>query len=385
MRPPNRRRRLASDEEGTVLVLVAVSLVVLLGMTALAVDLGILFTARSEAQRAADAGAHAGAGVFLVAPGAGDLAREQAREFAESNPVRHGALEVLDGDIDVELSRQLVRVRVFRTEARGNPVATFFARVLGIQDVDVSAVAAAQVWPADATDCILPFALADRWDVYDGGYRHAGPDDVWDEDRGDRYYSAMEPRHDGYYTGYGRSTIGELILLKPGSPSDTPQPGWFYPIRLPGSQGGNDYRESIRNCWDPAGEYELEDEVDKEPGNMIGPTRQGFQHILNDPEEADIVWDSSRDCPARDYGAGECVGADSRRVRPVAMFDPTLWADIAMGAKPVPITSFGGIFIEGLDSDNNVWVRWMQYNAVRAVDEWTPDAGGLLTTLRIVE
>lgn len=390
MKPTARRTSISilRSEEGGVLVLMAVILVVLLGLAALAVDLGLLFTGRSEAQRAADAGAHAGAGVFLVAPGDGDLAREQARTYAEGNQVRWATLEVLDQDIDVILDSQKVRVRVYRTQDRGNPVATLFARILGFRTVDISAVAAAQTWPGDATDCILPFAIPDRWYVWDedgGFHRPAEVDDVWDEPRGDIYYSSMAPRDDGFYTGYGQGTIGEPILLKPSDPGDSPQPGWYYPIRLPGSQGAADYRESVKNCWDPAGEYELGDEVDKEPGNMIGPTRQGFQDILNDPDEIDIVWDFDRECPARNYGAGECVNSDSRRVRPVAMFNPTDWPNIAMGLGPVSLTSFGGIFIDSMDSDGNIWVRWMQYATVKAADQWAPDEGGLLRTLRIVE
>jgi hypothetical protein len=387
MKHPVRTTRIARCEKGGVLVLSTVILVVLLGMTALAIDLGLLMTARSQAQRAADAGAHGGAGVFLTAPGDGGLALAQARLYAENNRVQRLTLEVLDQDIDVIVDSQKVRVRVYRTQERGNPVATLFARILGFPTVDVSTAAAAQTWPGDATDCILPFAIPDRWDVHEGSgaYRHAEAGDMWDEERGDRYYSSMEPMEDGTYTGYGMDTIGDSILLKPGSPGDTPQPGWFYPIRLPGSQGAADYRASIRDCWDPAGEWELGDELDKEPGNMIGPTRQGFQDILNDPDEADIVWDEGRQCPARNWGQGECAGPESLRVRPVAMFDPTLWDHIAMGLGPVPLTSFGGIFIDRIDADNNVWVRWMQYATVKAAEQWAPNEGGLLRTLRIVE
>jgi len=382
---PTLRKSLRRSEEGAVLVLVAFSLVVLLGMVALAVDLGMLFTGRSEAQRAADAGAHAGAGVFLIAPGNGDMARDQARLFAENNQVRRATLDVLDQDIDVLLDSQKVRVRVYRTDNRGNPVATLFARILGIPTVDISAVAAAQTWPGDATDCILPFAMPDRWDVWDEDlnvFRPAGPDDVFDADRGDRYYSSMNPRDDGYYTGYGMNSIGDPILLKPANPQNTPQPGWFYPVRLPGSQGGADYRASIRDCWDPFNEWELGDELIKEPGNMIGPTRQGFQDILTDPDEQGIYWNHRCQCPMDQDG--NVVGPESRRVRPLAMFNPTHWPDIDMGAKPVPLTSFGGIFIEGMDG-NDVWVRWMQYQTINAADQWAPDQGGLLRTLRIVE
>ena len=49
------------QRKGTIIVMVAVMLVVLLGCVALAVDIGYLYVARAELQRAADAAALAGA------------------------------------------------------------------------------------------------------------------------------------------------------------------------------------------------------------------------------------------------------------------------------------------------------------------------------------
>src|SRR6266704_1025254 len=53
-------------ESGYVLVTVAVLLVVLVGFTTLAIDTGMLFAARTQAQRAADAAALAGASTFVL-------------------------------------------------------------------------------------------------------------------------------------------------------------------------------------------------------------------------------------------------------------------------------------------------------------------------------
>src|ERR1700681_2340729 len=54
-----------SGERGQTIILVAVSLVSLLGMVALAIDVVTLYVARSEMQRAADAAALAGAKAFV--------------------------------------------------------------------------------------------------------------------------------------------------------------------------------------------------------------------------------------------------------------------------------------------------------------------------------
>ena len=55
------RRFFQAKRKGTVIVMVAILMVVLIGCAALAVDVGYLYVARTELQRAADAGALAGA------------------------------------------------------------------------------------------------------------------------------------------------------------------------------------------------------------------------------------------------------------------------------------------------------------------------------------
>lgn len=55
------RKRSPADQQGTVVIVVAVGLMTLMGMVGLAVDLGYLYLTKCELQRAADAGATAGA------------------------------------------------------------------------------------------------------------------------------------------------------------------------------------------------------------------------------------------------------------------------------------------------------------------------------------
>ena len=76
------------DESGATIVFVAMSMVVLLSAVALAVDTGMMMTARTESQRTADAAALAGAGA-LVQPGGGvKTARETALDWTTRNLVR---------------------------------------------------------------------------------------------------------------------------------------------------------------------------------------------------------------------------------------------------------------------------------------------------------
>ena len=57
----NRRRSLAGDERGAVLVQVAIAILVLTALATFVVDHGVLWVSRGQAQNAADAGALSGA------------------------------------------------------------------------------------------------------------------------------------------------------------------------------------------------------------------------------------------------------------------------------------------------------------------------------------
>ena len=124
--------RMIRDQEGASLVLVAFTMVALLGMSALAIDVGMLYTAKGQAQNAADSGALAGAGALLLAPEDGDAAVIEAELFAEKHEIIQQTVQVEPAaDVQVDLANQTVTVTVRRIIARGNAVPTFFARILG--------------------------------------------------------------------------------------------------------------------------------------------------------------------------------------------------------------------------------------------------------------
>lgn len=375
-----------SDRRGAVLPIVAASVVVLLGIAALAIDLGIMYTARSEAQRAADAGAHAGAGLLSLAPNDEAGAREQARLYAQQNPIRGVAPVVLDEDIDVILAEQKVRVRVQRSTARGNPVSTLFARVLGIGDVDIGAEAAAQAWPADGVNCPLPLIMPDRWSKGPSLSNWPGPGETFDPAAG-HVYVPWNPDAGGSpgvdYTGYGMPDRGTRIMITMAKPSESPQPGWYYSIRLPEMSGGADYRSAVAGCWDVDAAYTVGMEVVKEPGNMIGPTLQGFQDLV--AQDPGAIWNQSANA-----GYGCVTDADSNvcrsspRIRPMLMFDPQEWPYIDNGAKPVQVKNFVGVFVESVVGAGDVYVRFVNYTGIQPASEWS-STSALPRIIRIVE
>jgi Flp pilus assembly protein TadG len=155
---------------GVTAVLVVVALVVLLGFASLTVDVGAMYNARNDLQRAADSAALAAAarlGDFEQ----GDpvvLARAEAGAYTQMNEVL-GRTMTLDSNADVtflradynqaantytftptEVMPDAVRVRVRMTEGSPNgPLPLFFAGIFGILSTDVSASATASVIPRD--------------------------------------------------------------------------------------------------------------------------------------------------------------------------------------------------------------------------------------------
>jgi Flp pilus assembly protein TadG len=361
-------RGLPRDERGASLAIVAVGMTVFIGMAALAVDLGMLFTARSQAQRTADAAALAAASSLALYPGDPGLARSAAEDIAARNTIMGQSVVVQDGDVTFP-SQYRARVWVYRTTARNDPVPTIFARILGINTVDVSAVAAAEATPGSKVDCVLPIMLPDRWQD-NGGNPYA-------YDPGTDYYNAAT-------TGYTQADFGTQVTIRAFQNPGFANPSWYYPFAQPGMSGANDYRNGIigANCGGPnSPAYAIGDVVNTEPGAMVGPTKQGFRDLIN--QDPSAYWDPTggddgRGCVAH---PGQGCGT-SPRIRPIPMFDPTAEPD--PGRKPVTITNFAGLFVESI-SGNDIIGRFMGFTAV-AGGSGSGGSGGLFPRfVRLVE
>ena len=195
-------------------VLVAISMIAVVSAAAIAIDIGVLVTARTESQRAAEAAALAGAGWLLQTPADEAGARARAKEFGLLNTVRGSGVVVLDEDIDVILDSSKVRVRVNNVRDRGTAIKTFFARAFGVRDVNVRTLAAAWAAPVVGIDetrldtkCLLPIALPDKWiDSNENGQFDAGEN--YDVDN----------------TGYGTYLEGDLIAVKVSGSQNTGGP-----------------------------------------------------------------------------------------------------------------------------------------------------------------
>ena len=71
-------------KKGQVLVLFVMGLVVLIGMAALGIDVGYMYSVRHDLQRCADAGALAGASRFINGPGETGTWAKRRRQHGRS-------------------------------------------------------------------------------------------------------------------------------------------------------------------------------------------------------------------------------------------------------------------------------------------------------------
>jgi Flp pilus assembly protein TadG len=356
MRRQTRLQRLVREEEGFSLVFVAVGFMGFLAVSMLAIDVGMLMTARNQAQNSADAGALAGATALFYNDyddrTATGPAVTNALAAALANNVMGAQVSVTPADVTFPLSPagidNRVKVNVFREASRGNPVSTLIAQYFGMKTADINATATAEASPANAMTCVLPFTIPDRWIE-----KQTAPFDP--EDPFNLYASKNVPmaNPDVYigpgdpatYSGYNAERDkGMLVRLKADNGSKI-APSFYYPYAIPASTGASDYREAIGGCNTTV--MKFGDLYDSEPGMMTGPTKQGM---------ADLI---ALDPTARwDEGLKRVISTKrpSPRVRAIPLFDPAYYQDGKLNGRNASLkfVNYLGFFIEEMDGNEVV-------------------------------
>jgi hypothetical protein len=135
---------------------VALAMIVLMSFSTFVIDYGVLWTARRQAQNAADAAALAGA-VALAFDKASDFsdtgpAKTIAYQVVMSHPV-WGQQPVVNITTDITFppcpdddTTTCIRVDVYRNQAHGNPLPMIFGQLVGLNQQGVRAMAKSR-WP----------------------------------------------------------------------------------------------------------------------------------------------------------------------------------------------------------------------------------------------
>ena len=363
-----RVRQVRRDERGSSLVMIGFSLMALFAATMLAIDVGMLMTARTQAQTSADAGALAGATALVYNSftnhSSSGPAVAGAINTAKTNLVVGREVSVTPADVtfpfnSVTGQADQVQVTVYRTRARSNPISTMIASFFGIDTVDVAATATATASPADAATCVLPFTIPDKWtekgcggascpwsvnetfDMYakQGQNQNAGPPLL--------HPDIYVPPGSRDATGYNPSTDKGLRLVLKNNNQNRVAPSMYNAWAIPGGVGGDYYRENIAACNSRV--VAIGDLLTPENGNMTGPTQQGTSDLMaSDPN---AYWDDGCNCVK---GSRYPV---SPRIRAVPLYNPTRYTEGQHSGRSQPeleVVNYLGFFIEDVTGGGEV-------------------------------
>jgi len=288
--------KLFKDKKGSVIVTTALALVVVVGFMALSIDVGYMVTTKNQLQAAVDAAALAGANGLLISQAD---ATTRAIHFASLNDCMSQPVVLGQSDITFPNSKQI------RVQGNVN-VNLFFARVIGFDNALISAEAVAEIGKLVGTGDLKPWAI---------------PDMEW--------------------------PIGTPVLIKSGElGAEGTSSGFFYPVDYPPLNRGTPevgaqvYEEKIVNG---AGcDVYIDDILQVEPGNQIGPTAQGVRALIDmDP---DAYWDGNN------VADSAFPGFSSPRIIKVPLYDNNLAPD--SGRNTVTVVGLGAFFLMGIQGRN---------------------------------
>lgn len=211
-----------ANQKGQVAVIVAVSLLAMLGMTAVVTDAGYLYVTKAQMQDAVDAAVLAG---VQELPGRPQDALNLATQYSNENGLALG-----EYSYNIENNTRL-------NGSASRTVDLFFARLLNIPTANVDVSATAQIAPLSEASGLVP------WGVWEYDYE-----------------------------------FGDVTILKQGG-GELLYPGWFGALRFEGDSGANDYRNNIKYGY--PGVIHIGDIIPYEPGNMSGPTKQAVEYRMD--------------------------------------------------------------------------------------------------------
>jgi hypothetical protein len=287
-----------------VVVFTAIAMTCMIGFAALSIDVGNLLTARNQLQSATDAAALSGATGLLE-----NQTESTVRAIATAgrNQCMNQPLNLTASDINFPSSNQIM------VQAQ-SPVTLNFAPILGINSANISATAVAELSTIVGTTGLKP------WGVPDMNYN---PGDI--------------------------VCIKAGVLGAPGT-----NPSYFYPIDFPPvnrgipETGASVYRENIMHT--SSSFVNVGDIIQVEPGNMVGPTQQGVNYLIDlDPG---AYWDPGfgGNGGVVNSSSGPDGTALSPRVVVIPMYDPSQAPN--SGRNIITVTRLGAFFVTGFHGKN---------------------------------
>ncbi len=313
--------KLLRGDSGNVLAITAAAMFSLLLFAALATDISYILTARNQMQSAVDAAALAGAAGLLNGE---SYATYMAIRYGLRNDCMRWPVIILPQDVTFP---GINRIRV---EAQ-RPLHTFFLHLVGMHTKIVSAEATAELGYVSGTTGLSPWAVP-------------------------------------HYT----YRAGDRVVIKAGElGAPATNPSFYYPVDYPPVNRGNpitgasEYEDNIKYGCDSY--VEIGDVLAIEPGNMVGPTNQGVNYIIN--QDPNAYWDG------QSVSGSAFSGFSSPRIVKIPLYDPAYPPD--SGRNTVRVTALAAFFIEGMQGKDLIGVF------IQIITNGTP--GGNWSLLRCVK
>jgi Flp pilus assembly protein TadG len=392
-----RLRKIATDESGFSLVFIGMGCMAFIAASMLAIDVGMLMTARSQAQNSADAGALAGAT---------SLAYDDWDDRTPSGPAVTNAIttakknavmgaEVVVNPVDVEFlndsfgTPNQVRVTVRRTASSGNPVSTLIAQYFGIKTADIMATATAEASAANAMTCVKPFTIPDKWtekqtapwdssDTFDRytnkGVIISNPDSYQPQYLDIPSNTSPNPNYSGYNSEANR---GKQLVLRASTGTNI-QPSFYFSLAMTSDTGGADYRWNIANCNTSI--YHVGDPLVQEPGNQAGPTVQGVAELI--AKDPGAYWEDS---PCNCVKNSAFAERKSPRIFPIPLYDPDYYDYGKQTGRVASLVTANwiGYFVERIQGSSDIYGRIIPIGGIR--DKTSKGTAAMPKAIRLVQ
>lgn len=282
MRASNRVQQ-KSRQRGSSLFIVAGGMLALIGLLGLAIDLVALYLGRSEAQRAADAAALAGAEEFVSSgftvgavsqAAVQTMATNQAITVGQKNLVGGTVPSIPSGNVTFDFTHAgdpLISVAVNAT------LPTFFMRIFGVNTANISASATAEAYnpagspvigPTICASCLKPFLVPNCDPVHTSPPNPICPGMGYFLDPANNYSIA----HPGPYASGGID--GEPWQLHSGA-----APSQWYAIAFLGAQSKTAWQNNIKSCNTDA--IVCGTILQTLNGKAVGPADQGIDGLIH--------------------------------------------------------------------------------------------------------
>ena len=398
----SRLRKLAREEDGFSLVFVGLGFMAFLGVSMLAIDVGMLMTARNQAQNSADAGALAGATALAYDSwtdrSATGPAVTNAITGSQMNQVMSATVNVGPDDVEfpndpVTGDPNRVKVTVYRAASRGNPLSTLIAQYFGIKTADIVATATAEAAAANAMTCVKPFTIPDKWVEQNPVTKPWASTDTFA-----RYYQtgsrkgdlmspadAYIPQYDASgvpnpdYSGYNTEANRGMQLVLRASTGTNINPSFYFSLAMTGDTGGDDYRWNIANCNHTI--YHWGDPLVQEPGDKAGPTVMGIADLI--ARDPGAYWEDS---PCNCVKGSAFPERKSPRIFPIPLYDPDYRdAGQANGrVASLKTANWIGYFVERIEGSSDIYGRIIPIGGIRD-KTYTTGTASMPKTIRLVQ